>query len=70
MRMFLGKGVCDRCGANEVIAYMGRRRQCSRCNMQGYADICAMHKENYMTHGSVHGERTRKKFEKNAKEIR
>jgi hypothetical protein len=38
--------------------------------MQGYADICAMHKENYMTHGSVHGERTRKKFEKNAKEIR
>jgi hypothetical protein len=68
--MFLGMGVCDRCGANEIIAYSGHRRQCSRCNHRVFADISAAHKDNYMTYGSVHGERRERKFENKSKEIR
>jgi len=64
MRKFLGMGVCQRCGAKEVIAQAGRYRRCSRCNVTLWKEITALQKDNYMTFGSVHGE---KRIQNNAK---
>jgi len=64
MRKFLGKGECQKCGAKEVIAHVGHRRRCSRCDERQWQEVSDYQKSNYMAHGSVYGE---KKFAKNAK---
>jgi ribosomal protein S27AE len=64
MRKFLGKGECQKCGAKEVIAHVGHRRLCGRCDERQWQEVSDYQKSNYMSHGSVYGE---KKFAKNAK---
>ncbi len=70
MRKFLGRGECQKCGAKEVIAHSGSYRRCSRCHSSLWADISSLQKQNYMEHGSVHGERRERKFQNNAKSFR
>lgn len=64
MRKFLGRGQCQKCGAKEVIAHSGHRHVCVRCDSDLYFEISKIQKQNYMSYGSVHGE---KKFQKYAK---
>ncbi|MEE3233426.1 MAG: hypothetical protein VX294_04610 [Candidatus Latescibacterota bacterium] len=67
MRKFLGRGECQSCGANEVIAHSGYRRRCARCDSKMWNEITKLQKSNYMTFGSVHGERQERKWQKSAK---
>jgi ribosomal protein S27AE len=62
--MFLRKGVCDRCSADEIIAFVGRRQTCKRCDSRSFIHAAATQKMNYIEYGSVYGKR--KKFQKNA----
>ena len=61
MYMFLRKGSCPKCGADEVIAHSGHTRRCSRCDESLWKRVARQQKTNYMKYGSVHGE---KKFAK------
>ncbi len=70
MRKFIGRGVCQSCGAKEVIAHSGTYRRCGRCNAKLWKEVSLLQKDNYMVFGFVHGERYEKKWQNNAKSFR
>ena len=57
MNKWLGIGVCQKCGAKETIAHSGKQHTCGRCDQDLWKVVCGRQKQNYMDHGSVHGER-------------
>ena len=51
MRKFIGRGVCQSCGAKEVIAHSGTYRRCGRCNAKLWKEVSLLQKDNYMVLG-------------------
>ena len=52
-KKYLAKGVCQKCGANEVIAHSGWKHLCRRCDEKLWDEISSAQKESYMTTGRV-----------------
>ena len=52
-RRYIAKGTCQKCGAREVIAHVGRKHLCKRCSPEMWNDVCAEQKANYMSTGRV-----------------
>jgi ribosomal protein S27AE len=50
---YLAKGLCQKCGAKEVIAHDGYKHLCQRCNVHLFMKISEEQKTNYMQTGHV-----------------
>jgi exosome complex RNA-binding protein Csl4 len=55
MNEYIARGVCQKCGVNEVIAHSGYKHVCQRCNAHLFRKISEEQKENYMSTGRING---------------
>jgi ribosomal protein S27AE len=55
MNEYIARGVCQKCGANEVIAHSGYKHVCQRCNEKLFKKIGTEQKKNYMRTGRING---------------
>ena len=63
MNEYIARGVCQKCGAKEVISHSGYKHMCQRCNEKLFKKISAEQKKNYLSTGWINGQ-------KNAKECK
>ena len=52
-RSYIARGVCQKCGAKEVIAHSGYKHLCQRCAGNLFEKISEEQKENWMSTGRV-----------------
>ena len=53
MNEYIAKGVCQKCGAKEVISHSGYKHLCQRCSEKLFKRIGEEQKENYLRTGRV-----------------
>ena len=53
MSKYLAKGLCQKCGAKEVIAHSGYKHLCQRCDGRLWSTISEAQKDRYMRTGRV-----------------
>ena len=55
MNKYISRGVCQKCGAKEVIAHAGYKHLCQRCDPRLWKKISAEQKANWFRTGRING---------------